>query len=174
MIVRLSVFALALSLAVPALAQRPQPSPPAVTVQTVGLSDITVTYSRPGVKERVIWGELVPYGEVWRAGANDKTTFKFEEAVLIEGKKLEAGTYSFYVIPEEESWTLIFNSDSQGHGTDYNEDMDVLRVNVRPEDAPHEEWLRYGFDNLGPYTATAYLVWEKKRAEFTIEVAEHD
>lgn len=152
------------------LAEPAKGSPEASVIQVVGDSEITIDYSRPGVKGRAIWGGLVPYGEIWRAGANAKTAIDFEDDVVIEGKTIPAGTYSFYVLPEEDEWTLILNSNWEGHGTKHDKAADVLRFSVRPEDAPHEEWLRYGFDNLEDDACTIYLHWEKKKASFRVEV----
>src|SRR5215813_10394309 len=96
----------------PSLAQLrlPLPSPNATVTQTIGLTDVTVTYSRPGVKGRVIWGELVPYDKPWRTGANASTTIAFTDDVTVEGKKLAAGTYSVYTIPGKGEWVVAFNS----------------------------------------------------------------
>ena len=122
------------------------------------------------MKGRVIWGELVPYGELWRAGANAKTAIDFSDDVVIEGKSIPAGTYSFYVLPEEDEWTLIFNSNWEGHGTKHDAPADVLRITVVPSDAPHEEWLRYGFEDLEDDAALVYLHWEKKKVSFRVTV----
>ena len=156
--------------AMAAVAEPAKGSPEASTWQAVGSSAITIDYSRPGVKGRVIWGELVPYGELWRAGANAKTAIDFEDDVIIEGKTIPAGAYSFYVLPEKDEWTLILNSNWEGHGTKHDETADVLRFTVTPVDAPHEEWLRYGFEDLENEAVTAYLHWEKKKVSFRIEV----
>lgn len=154
------------------LAEPAKGSPEAEVFQVIGDSEITITYSRPGVKGRVIWGDLVPYGKIWRAGANDKTAIEFSDDVVIEGEKIPAGIYSFYVLPEEDEWTLILNANWEGHGTDHDADADVLRFKVTPEDAPHEEWLRYGFDTLENEACTLYLHWEKKKASFRVEIAQ--
>ena len=164
-------IAIALALSTPAFAGAPaEGSPEASIMQVVGGGEMRIDYSRPGVKGRTVWGDLVPYGKVWRAGANDKTAFHFEDAVVIDGRILPRGDYSFYAIPEAEKWTLIFNSDWEGHGTEHTEEADVLRFTVAPEDAPHEEWLRYGFDGLEDKAATAYLHWADKRVSFRIEI----
>lgn len=169
---RACAVALALTwlLPVTSLAEPAKGSPDAEVFQVVGDSEITITYSRPGVKGRVIWGELVPYGKIWRAGANDKTAIEFEDDVVINGEAIPAGIYSFYVLPEENEWTLILNSNWEGHGTEHDQDADVLRFTVKPEDAPHEEWLRYGFDDLEDAACTIYLHWEKKKASFRVEI----
>lgn len=146
-------------------------SPEATVTQVVGESEIHIDYSRPGVRGRKIWGDLVPFGKVWRAGANDKTAIKFEEDVIIAGKQLPQGTYALYAIPTEWDWTLILNSDWEGHGTDHNTDADVHRFTVTPTQAPHEEWLRYGFDKLEDNAAEIYLQWETKKVSFRFEYA---
>ncbi|MEX2016824.1 MAG: DUF2911 domain-containing protein, partial [Candidatus Hydrogenedentales bacterium] len=145
-------------------------SPEASVMQVVGGGEMRIDFSRPGVKGRTIWGDIVPYGKVWRAGANDKTAFAFEDDVVISGRLLPPGKYSFYAIPEQEQWTLIFNSDWEGHGTEHTEDADVLRFTVTPAEAPHEEWLRYGFDALEDNAATIYLHWADKWVAFRVEI----
>lgn len=168
--IQLCCVALVLLLSTPGFAEPAKGSPEASVIQVIGDTEITIDYSRPGVKGRVIWGELVPYKEIWRAGANAKTAFDFEDDVVIEGKTISAGTYSFYVLPEEDKWTLILNSNWEGHGTKHDEEADVIRFTVTPEDAPHEEWLRYGFEALEDEAATIYLHWEKKRVSFRVGV----
>jgi hypothetical protein len=150
-------------------------SPRAVTAQRIGLYDVTITYYRPGVKGRQIWNtNIVPYDGKpmpWRAGANENTTMEFESNVKIEGKPLPAGKYGFHIIPTETAWTLIFSKDNAGWGSfRYKPDADALRVDVTPTEGSHEEWLRYGFDDLTATSATGYLAWEKKRAAFKIEL----
>ncbi len=166
------VIAVALFVALPAMAEPAKGSPEASVWQAIGDTAITIDYCRPGVKGRVIWGDLVPNGEIWRAGANAKTAFDFDDDVVIAGKTIPAGTYSFYVLPEDGEWTLILNSNWEGHGTKHDADADVLRFSVTPADAPHEEWLRYGFEELEDEAAMIYLHWEKKKASFRVEVAE--
>ena len=97
-------------------------SPKASIMQVVGFAEVEINYGRPGVKERKIWGELVPYNKVWRAGANEATTIRFGSNVEIEEKQLPAGTYSFFVIPNKNEWTLIFNKVGEQWGAfEYNE-----------------------------------------------------
>ncbi len=154
--------------------------------QTLGVeTEITFDYSRPGVKGRKIWGELVPYGLApgneysegkpfpWRAGANEKTTIALSGDVTVDGKPLPAGKYSIHMIPSEKDWIVIFNKVSEGWGSfDYDEAQDALRVTVTPVDAPFQEWLRFGFDDLAGTSAVAFLHWEKLKVPFTIAVAE--
>jgi len=154
--------------------------------QTLGVDTVvTIDFSRPGVKERTIWGELVPYGLTpgnkysedkpfpWRAGANEKTTIAVSSDVLVDGKALPAGKYSIHMIPSEKDWTVIFNKNNEGWGSyDYDEALDALRLTVTPVKAPFEEWMRFGFDDLGGTSAVAFLQWEKLKVPFKISVAE--
>jgi len=163
-----------------------RPSLHASVSQTIGVDTvITFDYSRPGVKGRTIWGELVPYGLApgnkyseekpfpWRAGANEKTTIAVSSDVLVDGKSLPAGKYSIQMIPSEKDWIVIFNKVSEGWGSyDYNEAEDALRVTVTPVAAPFEEWMRFGFDDLAGTSAVAFLQWEKLKVPFTIALAE--
>lgn len=110
----------------------PQPSPMAKTTQTVGLTDVTVEYSRPSAKGRTIFGDLVPAGEVWRAGANASTKITFADSVEVDGKKLKKGTYAVYIIPQKDTWTVIFNNDLTLWGSDgYDEKKDAARVSAK-------------------------------------------
>jgi hypothetical protein len=163
-----------------------RPSLHASVSQTIGVDTvITFDYSRPGVKGRTIWGELVPYGLApgnkyseekpfpWRAGANEKTTIAVSSDVLVDGKSLPAGKYSIQMIPSEKDWIVIFNKVSEGWGSyDYDEAEDALRVTVTPVAAPFEEWMRFGFDDLAGTSAVAFLQWEKLKVPFTIALAE--
>jgi tetratricopeptide (TPR) repeat protein len=130
---------------------------------------VTIFYHRPGVKGREIWGKLLPYGEIWRAGANEPTLFTFSDEVMIEGKKLNAGTYRFVTIPGPKEWTVIFNSETKNWGTVYEPQYDTLRFTVTPETGPQEEWLSYSFTDLTPSSARVVLAWEKMRIGFKIE-----
>jgi len=144
--------------------QLPQPdaSPAAFVSQTVGITDVKVSYHRPGTKGRQIWGKLVPYGEVWRAGANENTTVSFGYPVRIEGKDLSAGTYGLHMIPTEGEWTVIFNQNATSWGSYfYDKAEDALRVTVKPRQAEHQEWLSYEFTDLTDSSAVLLLRWEK-------------
>ncbi|RFP64114.1 DUF2911 domain-containing protein [Hymenobacter lapidiphilus] len=111
-------------------------SPPATANGKVGNATVTVVYSSPSVKGRPVWGQLVPYGQVWRAGANDATTITFDQPVTVEGKPLAAGTYSLFTIPTEKQWTMIFNKEAKQWGAyKYDEKKDALRVTVTPQKA---------------------------------------
>lgn len=169
----LLVFASALFVIEPAMAQFPRVSPGASVSQTIGLTDVTLTYSRPGVKGRKIWGGLVPYNEVWRTGANEATTISFSEEATINGQKLAAGKYSLFTIPTETSWTIIFNKQADIWGTDYNKDNDILRIQVQPREGPHVEWMMFTFRNLTSNAAEVVLNWAKLQVPFTIQFDVH-
>jgi hypothetical protein len=166
-------LAAAALIALPAAAQLKLPavSQHAVVTQTVGLTDITVTYSRPGVKGRQIFGELVPYGKVWRSGANQATQFAVSTDVSIEGQKLPAGTYSLHTIPGPDSWTVIFNKDAGQWGSfSYDQAKDALRVTVKPEKAMHStEWLEYYFPEVSTDAATLVLQWADVKVPIHID-----
>lgn len=145
-------------------------SPKAEIMQVVGLTKVTVSYSRPGVKGRKIWGNLVPYAKVWRAGADEATKISFSADVTIEGKKLTAGSYSFFVIPNKKEWIVIFNkvSDQWGAFT-YNEAEDAIRLKIKPKTAEFEEWLKYEITKTGDYSANLCLHWEKQKITLKLE-----
>ena len=145
-------------------------SPNASVSQTVGLTDIAVTYSRPGVKGREIWGKLLPYDKVWRAGANDATNITFSDDVTVAGKPIKAGSYSFFVTPRQGDWTVILNSEKQWGAFRYDSTKDVLKYQVKPEAAPMEERLSYSFTDLTPTSVKLVMRWEKISIAMTIEV----
>jgi len=149
----------------------PRPSPNASLTQDIGTTDMTITYCRPGVKGREIWGQLVPYGELWRAGANEATVFTFSDAVMIEGKELPAGSYSFFTIPTQDQWTLIFNKNMELWGTGgYKEAEDALRVMVKPMGDDFVERMRFVVNDVTDNSAVVELQWEKVRVPFTVTV----
>lgn len=138
--------------------------------QDIGISQISISYCRPGVKDRVIWGDLVPYDTPWRAGANEPTLITFSDDVTILGKKLAAGTYRFLVQPSKTGdWTLIFNSEIKNWGTVYEPQFDTLKIMVKPEACAHEEWMSFGFVDLTFTSARIVLAWEKIRIGFTVD-----
>ncbi len=146
-------------------------SPKASISQTVGFTDVTISYSRPGVKGRKIWGDLVPYDKVWRAGANEATKITFSTDVTIEGKKLVKGSYGLFTIPGKNEWTIIFNKVADQWGAfEYNEAEDALRINVKPGKSNFTEWLRYEITRTSDSTAVVSLAWEKLKVPFKIEV----
>jgi len=159
----------------------PEASPKASVTQRVGITDVTVVFHRPAVKDRDIWGtRLAPYdGQPfpWRAGANDNTTVETTHDLLVEGSKLPAGTYGLHMIPKAQGkWTVIFSKNATSWGSfRYNPAEDALRVEVEPADIPHQEFLLYQFTDLTPSGGTLALDWEKKRIPISYEVANmHD
>jgi Protein of unknown function (DUF2911). len=150
--------------------QLPHVSQKATVSQTVGLTDVTITYSRPGVKGRAIWGGLVPYDQVWRTGANEATKITFSNDVTVNGEKLAAGSYSLHTIPSKDEWTVIFNKDADQWGSySYDAAKDALRIKVKPEQEPFQEWMQFSFPAATPSSATVELRWENLRVPFTIE-----
>jgi TolA-binding protein len=163
-----------------ALAQQglktPQPSPAATVTQAVGLTELTVSYHRPSVNGRKIWGELVPYGEVWRAGANENTTFTTSSPVKINGKSLPAGTYGLHMIPSapdsKKEWTLIVSRTATAWGSyGYDQKEDALRVPLaaQPSEA-FEERLSFRFDDPTDMSTVLTLRWEKLKLPIKIDV----
>jgi hypothetical protein len=165
--------ALALAAAVPAAAELtlPRVSPNATVTQTIGLTEFKLTYSRPGVKGRAIWGALVPHGAPWRTGANEATTFTCSSDIKVEGQALPAGTYSFFTIPTADAWTVVFSKQKELWGAfEYDTKQDQLRVTVKPQAAEHTEWMALGFENLSPTGGELALRWEKVRVPVRVEV----
>ncbi|NIS39133.1 DUF2911 domain-containing protein [Candidatus Saccharibacteria bacterium] len=171
-------FLLAASLAGESLlAQKlPRLSPSASVSQTIGLTDVTITYSRPGVKGREIWGGLVPYDKIWRTGANEATTISFSDDAKINGQPIAAGKYALFTIPGKEEWTIIFNKEHEQWGTyNYNNEKDALRIQVKPETvSEHQERMAFSFTNLQNNSATVELRWENLRVPFNIQVNVHE
>ena len=142
--------------------------------QTIGLTDITIAYHRPLVGGRVIWDSLVPYGKVWRVGANINTTIALSDPVAIDGHPLDRGTYGLHMIPAADTWTVIFSKNSTSWGSfTYDQAEDALRVLVRPRAAPMHEALTFEFDSLQPSSAIVELFWEKVAIPFTVSVDVH-
>lgn len=152
--------------AAPPPVRLPQISPGASVMQSIGVTDVTIKYSRPGVKGRTIWGTLVPYDAAWRAGANSPTTIATSQDLLVEGQKLPAGTYALFAVPGKEEWTVIFNKNTEdgvfaeGYDLKTGKD-DVLRVKVKPRAGAATEWMEYRFDDPTVDTATLVLAWER-------------
>jgi len=195
-----SLFAILFVLCTSALAQvdLPRPSQKASVMQRIGVTDVTITYSRPGVKGRKIWGDplpgqtaegeatlddqnkrpsgavIVPYGHVWRTGANEATQFVVSDDVLINGQKLAAGSYSLHTIPGKDEWTIVFNGTSNQWGSfDYDPAKDTLRVKAKPQWVnENEEWLSYSFDPVTDDSAQVNIRWEKISVPFTVKVAD--
>ncbi|WP_138431769.1 DUF2911 domain-containing protein [Fodinibius saliphilus] len=149
--------------------QEPRTSPNATVSQTIGTTDITITYGRPAVNDREIFGELVPYGEVWRTGANESTAIVISNDVTINGHELEAGTYSLYTVPNKDKWTIIINS-KLSWGTQYDKDKDILRFEVEPREADSRERMMFYFEEVTNEKATVVLHWENTKVPFTIKV----
>jgi len=152
----------------------PRDSQQGMVTQRVGITDITIRYHRPLVKGRTIWGKLVPFGEVWRAGANENTTMAFSDAVRIEGKPLPAGIYGLHMIPRENEWTIIFSNVHSAWGSfTYREADDALRVVVKPQSSEMHEALTYDFDDVKADSAVATLRWEKLAVPIRLGVDVH-
>jgi hypothetical protein len=174
----------------------PRPSQKASVSQTIGVTDVTITYSRPGVKGRKIWGDplpgqtatgeatlddqnkrpkdavIVPWGHVWRTGANEATTFVVTDDVLINGQKLAAGSYSLHTIPTKDEWTIVFNGTANQWGSfSYDPAKDTLRVKAKPQWVnENQEWLEYTFDPVTDDSAQVNIRWEKISVPFTVKV----
>lgn len=171
---KLSLVVACALVATSAIAQQqirtPRPSPQAKLTQTVGVTDITVSYSRPGVKGRTIWGGLVPYDKVWRTGANEATTITFSEDVTIGGQKLAKGTYSLHTTPGQNAWKVHFNSVADQWGSySYDPAKDVVVVNATPRTVPHTEWLTFEVPEMTTDTATFLIRWDKLAVPFTVD-----
>ena len=161
----LPALALAVLAIAPAAQQQlttPRVSPHASVSQTVGLTEISVEYHRPAVNDRRIWGDLVPYGEVWRAGANENTVFETSTDVMVEGETLPAGRYGFHTIPGEDAWTIIFSTVSSAWGSySYDPSEDALRATVAPREGSFTERLSFRFDAPDETSATLVLAWDE-------------
>ncbi len=153
----------------------PRVSPAAAVSQRLGLTDIEITYHRPAVNGREVWGGVVPYGQVWRTGANENTRISFSTEVTVEGQPLAAGTYGLHTLPGEDEWTIIFSHDVDAWGSySYDEERDALRVTVEPSAAPaHQERMIFVFAEVSNESATVSMVWEKLRVTFEIGVDTH-
>ena len=188
---------LAAGVLVSAQVRLPRPSQKASVMQTIGVTDVTIIYSRPGVKGRKIWGDplpeqakvegeatldnqlvrpkdavIVPWGHVWRTGANEATTFEVTDDVLINGQKLAAGSYSLHTIPTKDEWTIVFNGTANQWGSfDYDPKKDTLRVKAKPQwGNENTEWLQYTIDPVTDNSARVNIRWEKVSVPFTVEV----
>lgn len=149
----------------------PRLSQGASVKQRLGITDITVDYHRPLVKGRKIWGDVVPFGRVWRAGANENTVVTFGDAVTVEGQALSKGSYGLHMLPTESSWTVIFSKNFTSWGSfSYDEKEDALRVTVKPAPSEMNEALTYDFDDLKPDSAVVTLRWEKLAVPFKVSV----
>lgn len=193
-----SMFVLCLAVSASAQVVLPRPSQKASVMQRIGVTDVTINYSRPGVKGRKIWGDplpgqaesvkgeatldnqnvrpkdayIVPYGHVWRTGADDATTITFSDDVLINGQKLAAGRYSLHTIPTKDEWTIVFNGTANQWGSfDYDAAKDTLRVKAKPTWVnENQEWLEFTFDPVTEDSAQVNIRWEKISVPFTVKV----
>jgi len=168
-------IALALVLCLPGAAQGsrlfPQLSPQATVSQILGTTEVRVEYHRPAVRRRKVWGELVPYGQVWRAGANEATTIRFGDAVRVNGQPVPAGSYALFMIPGPERWTLILNKRWRQLGAyEYDPKEDLLRFEVTPKAVALSEWLTYEIYPASGSSAYVDLYWEKLRVSFLVDV----
>jgi hypothetical protein len=152
--------------------QLPEQSQGAKVSQTLGLTNINITYHRPLVNNRKIFGsQIVPYGQVWRAGANENTVIEFTDPVTIEGQPLPKGAYGLHMIPNEDSWTIIFSKNSTSWGSfTYDQKEDALRVNVKPQKGEFHEALAYDVDDVKPDSAVVTLRWENVAVPFRVAV----
>lgn len=148
----------------------PQASPGITVSHELGISDVKVVYHRPGVKGRKIWGELVPFGKVWRLGANEATTLQISHPMKIAGKDVPAGQYSLFAIPSQKEWTFILNKKPEQWGAyAYDEKEDLVRFTAKTETGPHAEWMEI---MLRPVSATSLhfeFAWDTLRTSFPIE-----
>lgn len=149
----------------------PQASPEALVKQTIGLTEITVRYHAPSVKGRQIFGSLVPYGKLWRAGANEATLITFEDDLFLNHERVPAGTYSFFILPENETeWNIVLNKDTTLWGLEgYSELNDVAYLRVTPKKVPFQETLQFSFNDIGTNTGTLNLSWENSQVSIRIE-----
>jgi len=153
--------------------QVPQPSPSAKIEQEVGLTNVTVEYSRPGMRGRTIFGDLVPYGEKWRTGANNNTKISFDTNVVIDGKELKAGTYAIYSIPKENEWEVLFYEDSNNWGLpqDWQDSKVALRATAPVQEMPMTmQTFTILIDELQNDSAVLNFIWENTIATLPFEV----
>ena len=151
----------------------PQPSPKATVEQRVGLTDVSVEYSRPGVKGRAVFGDLVPYGKTWRTGANSNTKVTFSSDVSIDGQTLNAGSYGLYTVPNENSWEVMFYSESDNSGVprDWDDTKVVAKTSVEVYSMPmNVETFTITFDDVSGTSATLGILWEKTYVGIKFEV----
>ena len=153
--------------------ETPAPSPLAKLTQKVGLTDVTIEYSRPSMKGRTIYGDLVPFGKLWRTGANMATKLTFSDDVKIAGKELKAGTYALFSIPNKDEWTIIFNTNPNQGGTgNYKESEDALRVNIKPYAIDEKiQTFEITLQDITPTSATMEILWESTIVPVPLEVS---
>jgi len=168
----LALFAASLFFTPGAYAQisLPQPSPSATVTQKVGLADVTLSYSRPSARGRKIFGDLLPYGQLWRTGANAATKLTFSDEVTVNGTKVPAGEYSLFTIPGKDEWTVMLNKNAKASANDYKEAEDVARFKVKPAKtaAPYETFT-IDFSDLTPNAANMNIKWENTKVALKLE-----
>ena len=171
--ITLLAFALTLMFSINAQIETPQPSPFSKIEQKVGLTDVTLEYSRPGMRNRTIFGDLVPYGKVWRTGANKNTIISFSNDVVVDGQTLKAGSYAIFATPSEKKWDVVFYSDTENWGTPRNWDdskvaaktsIDVVKIPMKVET------FTITFDNLKSDSAELGFIWSDTMANLKFEV----
>ena len=151
--------------------QYPRVSPGATVSQMIGITEVKVTYHRPGVKGRLVWGGLVPVDKIWRAGANEATTIEFSHDVTINNTLVPTGKYSLFILPTLKDATFIINKNTELWGTSgYKEEEDVVRVTVKADYLEHMEWLQFSFSKLEKNSAMLSMHWEDFSVGFTITV----
>ena len=168
------ILSILILMALPLAAQQlrlPRASPNSTLTQTVGLTDITIKYSRPGVKGRQIWGALVPYDTIWRTGANEATVITFSDDVLINGQKLAKGSYALFTVPRKDApWDVVFNSQAEQWGAfTHDKAKDVLTVTSKPEKADFREWMEFEIPEMTTDTAKIAVRWENIAVPFTVD-----
>ena len=168
----LLISCLTLCAAAPERELFPRLSPHATVSQTIGTTTLSLAYDRPAVRGRKVWGGLVPYGQIWRSGANWATTITFSDAVKVEGRAVPAGTYALFTVPGPEHWTIILNRRARQWGAfEYQPKDDVLRFEARTKLVKdHTEWLTYEVYPASRASAYVDLYWEKLRVSFLVEV----
>lgn len=154
--------------------QLPALSPKASVMQTVGLTDISIDYSSPAVKGRVIWGDLLPYDTLWRAGANSATKITFSQDVTIEGVSVPKGSYSIFIIPSKMDWTIIINKNATASEGEYTKQEDLVRAKVKPQMMPLRERLAYSITDFNDESAMVNMEWEKVRVSFMVKLGTHE
>lgn len=148
----------------------PRPSPDATVIQIVGVTEVSIDYSSPGVKGRKIWGGLVPYDEVWRTGANEVTSITFSDPVKVNGNELPAGTYGIHTLPGELEWEIIFSKDTEVDGNStYDPEKDALKIKVKSEEHYFMERMTFMFSDVTDNSVNVNLMWDKLKVSFKVE-----
>lgn len=166
----MSVFLLTTTIVATAQISTPRPSPLGKVSQVFGLNEVSVEYSRPGVKERVIFGELVPFNELWRTGANSATKITFDDDVKINGKDLAAGKYSLFTVPAEDAWKVYFNKDANASTGTFDKANNALEISVKPASTCEKvERLTFSFNDVTDNSLVTRIAWDKTQVEFNVE-----